>query len=125
MFKTLKYLLLANLYNRAKRSFIALFISVVSLILVTFIMGDIISVASGIALYSLIALKWLMVLAILGFIAFNILKIINIATTPFAKTTTVQAVVTAELDMKREKILNKEKLFTKSDSILDKYTKAQ
>lgn len=125
MFKTLKYLLLANLYSKAKSSFIALFISVVSLILVTFVMGDIIGVASGMALYSLIALKWFMVLAILSFIAFNILKIINVATTPFAKATTVREVVIPEVDKKREKILNKEKLFTKSDSILEKYTKGQ
>ncbi|EDZ63133.1 hypothetical protein SMGD1_2054 [Sulfurimonas gotlandica GD1] len=125
MFKALKYLLLANLYSRAKRSFIALFISVVSLILITFIMGDIISVSSGVSLYSLIIAKWFIVLAVLGFIVFNILKIINIATSPFTKETTVHTVVTSEVDMKREKILNKEKLFTKSDSILKKYIKAQ
>lgn len=124
MFKTLKYLLLANLYTKAKRSFIALFISIVSLMLVTFIMGDIISVTSGISLYMLIALKWFMVLAILGFIAFSILKIINIATSPFSKDTVVHTEAILEADMKREKILNKEKLFTKSDSILEKYIKA-
>lgn len=124
MFKTLKYLLLANLYTKAKRSFIALFISIVSLILVTFIMGDIISVTSGISLYMLIALKWFMVLAILGFIAFSILKIINIATSPFSKDTVVRTKAILAADMKREKILNKEKLFTKSDSILEKYIKA-
>lgn len=124
MFKTLKYLLLANLYTKAKRSFIALFISIVSLILVTFIMGDIISVTSGISLYMFIALKWFMVLAILGFIAFSILKIINIATSPFSKDTVVHTEAILEADIKREKILNKEKLFTKSDSILEKYIKA-
>lgn len=125
MFKALKYLLLANLYTKAKRSFIGLFISAVLLILVTFIIGDIISVASGIALYSLIALKWLIVLVLLGLITFNVLKIIHIAITPFAKVTTVQIVDTPEADMKRKKILSKEKLLTKSDSILEKYKKAQ
>ena len=76
MFKAIKYLLLANLYSRAKRSFLALIIAIVSLILITFIMGDFISVASGMPLYSLIIAKWLIVLALMGFIAFSILKII-------------------------------------------------
>jgi len=125
MFKAIKYLLLANLYSRAKRSFLALIIAIVSLILITFIMGDFISVASGMPLYSLIIAKWLIVLALMGFIAFSILKIINIATAPFTKETKAKAVNTSKVDTKKERILNKEKLFTRSDSILEKYIKVQ
>jgi hypothetical protein len=125
MFKVLKYLLLANLYSRAKKSFISLLICIVSLVLVTFIMSDIISVASGMTLHLLIIIKWLLVIGLMGFISYHILKIINIATTPFSKDTKAQAANTSKVDSKKERILNKEKLFTKSDSILEKYIKVQ
>ena len=124
MFKALKYLLLANLYSRAKRSFISLLVCIVSLVLVTFIMSDIIGVASGMTLHLLIIIKWLLVIGLMGFILFNMLKIINIATTPFSKYTQAKAVNTSKVDSRKERILNKEKLFTKSDSILEKYIKA-
>lgn len=124
MFKALKYLLLANLYSRAKRSFISLLVCIVSLVLVTFIMSDIIGVASGMTLYSLIIIKWLLVIGLMGFLSFHILKIINIATTPFSKDTKAQVADTLKVDSKKNRILNKEKLFTKSDLILQKYMKA-
>lgn len=117
MFQALKYLLLANLYSRAKKNIIALFVALLFLIVVTFIMGDIIDVSNGVTLYSLIALKWFFILATVSFIVFNLLKIINLATTPFEKE--------KKTDKKREKILEKENLLTKSDIILEKYTKAQ
>lgn len=119
MFKALKYLLLANLYKRTKKNFLIFFGSIVSLILISLIMNDAVSVASGMTLYILIIMKWTVILFLIQLIGLNLLRIINVATTPFA----AESKKTSSVDIKKEWILNKEQLFTKSDSILQKYMK--
>ena len=119
MFKTLKYLLLANLYKRAKKNFLILFGSIIFLILISLIMSDAISVASGFTLYILIIVKWVIVLFLIGSIGLSLIKIVNAATSSFVSEDKKRTVV----DVKKDRILNKERLFTKSDSILQKHMK--
>lgn len=123
MFKVLKYLLIANLYTRAKNSFLILFGAVISLILISLIINDAVSVASGISIYALLAIKWVSIISLLVVIGYSILKIINIATSPFTTEIKSSTINTVAADSKKDRILNKEKLFTKSDSILQKYMK--
>ena len=60
-----------------------------------------------------------------GFNWITILKIINIATIPFTSEKVVSSTDETVVDSKKDRILNKEKLFTKSDLILQKYMKDQ
>lgn len=96
-----------------------LFVYFVSLILFLFIISDILSMASGLFIYIVLIVKWIVIPILLGLISFSILKIFNIASNPFDSTEEEPAVK----DTKKEKILSKEKLQTKSDLILQKYMK--
>ena len=107
MFKALKYLLFANLYKRAKKSFIYLASSIVAFIVMSFIMSDAISVASGVTVYFLLVAKWIILLILLGLIGLSILKIFNIATTPFGdKEKKDRPIKSTASDAKKEKILS-------------------
>ena len=123
MFKILKYFFLANLYNKAKKSFFIIFGSIISLVLISLIINDAIPVASGMSVYILLLIKWISILSLLGLIGFNILRIINVATSPFS--TDEKGIITSEniVDAKKERILNKEILLSKSDLIMQKYMK--
>lgn len=115
MFKAFKYLLLASLYKKAKKSFVMLFIYAVALMLISFIINDMMSIATGTVLYMLLLVKWVAILSLLSLIGFSVLNIFNIATHPFEST---ENEVT-----KKDRILAKEKLFTQSDLIMQKYMK--
>jgi hypothetical protein len=126
MFKALKYFLLATLYKKAKKSFMMLFIYVTSLILISFILNDLINISSGISIYILLLVKWLSILLLLGLVVFSILKILNIATNPFEKheKEVVDTDKTkAPVNNKKNRILEKDQLFTTSDLIMQKYMK--
>ncbi len=124
MFKALKYLLFAGLYQKAKKSFFVLFGSIIALILLNLIISDVVDVSDGITVYVLLIVKWIANLSILGLIGFSILKIINAATDPFTSNKPKVKPIN-ELDSKKDRILAKETLLTKSDVILEKYMKGQ
>ena len=94
-----------------------LFIYVVSIFLVSFILNDMMAVASSTVGYLFILVKWVLVLILLGLSFFTLVKIINVASSPFESTRS------KTVDEKKERILSKEKLQTKSDLIMQKYTK--
>ena len=126
MFKALKYFLLATLYKKAKKSFMMLFIYVTSLILISFILNDLISISSGITIYILLLIKWLSILLLLGLVGFSILKILNVATNPFEKHEKEDMDTDKTKDPvhnKKNRILEKDQLFTTSDLIMQKYMK--
>jgi L-lactate permease len=125
MFKTLKYLFLASLYKKAKKSLLMLCAYVVSLILFSFMINDVINVATGGIVYILLPIKWIVILSLLGLIAFSVLKIFNIASNPFESKDKKRDENTKQTPSgtKKERILAKEKLFTQSDLILQKYIK--
>ena len=125
MFKTLKYLFLASLYKKAKKSLLMLCVYVVSLILFSFMINDVISIATDEIIYILLPIKWIVILSLLSLIAFSMLKIFNIASNPFESKDKKRYENTKQTPSatKRERILTKEKLFTQSDLILQKYIK--
>ena len=115
MFKVLKYFLWANLYQKGKKSFFILFASLVSLLLVSFIFHDLLSTANISNFYMLIVFKWLLNLIFLSLIGWSVLQLIDIATTsPFSP---------KETNKQKERVLNKEKLMTQQELILQKYAK--
>ena len=118
MLKVFKYLFLANLYRKAKKSFVMLAVYIISLVLLSFIFNDLIGVATGMVIYVLIFVKWIFILALLTLIAFTLLKIFSHASSPFENKDDEKIV-----DSKKTRILSKEILSTKSDLILQKYMK--
>jgi len=123
MFKAFKYLLLAKLYKRAKKSFVILFASLVSLFIVSLIINDLLSIATGMSVYILLTVKWVIILGLLALIFYSFIKILNIALTPFEDVTIPVFKKEEKHDDKKEYILSKEKLHTKSDLIMQKYMK--
>ena len=109
-----------GLYKKAKRYFYTLLALVITLVLINLILSDAIDVSTNVTVYLLLIVKWIANLSILGVLAFNILKIINIATNPFSKNKTG---ITKPLVKKKNRILNKEIILTQSDLIMKKYMK--
>ena len=96
-----------------------LFAYIVSLILFSLVVSDILSLSSGVMIYAVLMVKWIVTLTLIGLIGFTALKIFNIASSPFESKEKEETFT----DTKKEKILSKEKLYTKSDLILQKYMK--
>lgn len=95
-----------------------LFIYIVGLILISLIINDLMSVSSGGVVYALLITKWVSIFSLLSLISFSLLKIFNIATNPFEKKKKK-----LDKNTKRDRILSKEKLYTQSDLIMQKYMK--
>ena len=125
MFKVFKYLFLVNLYKRAKKRILFLFGLVITLLFFSLIINDLLNVSSGMSIQVLLLTKWVIILTIVTFIARTILQIINIATSPFEKDDVKSLKSTVEVDTKKEYILSKKRLYTKSDVIIQKYMKDQ
>ena len=103
-------------------------IYIVSLILFSFIISDLMHIATGLMLYALLVFKWITIFILLSLIGFSILKIFNIAANPFEKKrdkTANSCKTKSTMDNKKDRIITKERLFTQSDLILQKYIKDQ
>ena len=118
MFRVFKYIFIATLYKKSKKSFITLLASIVTLPLVSFMLNDFIEVSQGVNVYMLLVFKWLVIVILLSLIVYNTLRIINIATNPFE---TEKESSTKE--QKNNRILEKDELLSKSEIIMKKYMK--
>ena len=121
MFKVFRYLFLVTLYKKAKKSFIILFLSIVTLPLISFMINDFINISKSSDLYMLIVLKWAIIISLIFLILYNIIKIINITINPFKDEQT--SLKEKKQEFEKTYILEKKKLFTKSDNIINKYIK--
>jgi len=125
MFKVVKYIFLADFFKRAKRKIILLVGLFLFFILFSFMINDLISISTGISIKILFLVKWVSILSIIIFMMHTLLQIINIATTPFKKDDLKVQPLVRKRDSKKEYILNKDRLYTRSDFILQKYMKEQ
>ena len=114
MFRLAKYYILLNLYRRAKKNIVSMVVSLLTMGFVSFIFSDIIEVARNSSQFGLIAIKWLTLLSLFAVIIFNLLKIMKIASVPFEDKDRVP-------DERKEKLLAKEHLKSRSDLIFEKY----
>ena len=122
MLKVFKYLFMANLYQKAKRSVLGAGIMILLLIVTTFLMNDLLAVASGREKYIFILLKWALILFFMSMLGYYLLKVFNVASMSVGlKSKDVKPVVA---DVKKERILGKDQLVRRSDRIMDKYVKA-
>ena len=125
MFKILKYFFVISLYKKAKKQFVILAISLITILLSSLIISDVMTVVSGLNLYFLIVLKWMIILSMILFIALTLLKIMELATPiPIIKKHKKEITVDNEaVNRKKETTLKKDRLFTESEMILQKYAK--
>ena len=113
MFRALKYILLANLFKKAKNRFIYILVSLVVLVMFVFIINDITSIVNEENTILLFGIKWVSIVTLLISILYNSYKIIQVVSSPFQDE--------KKSSTKKEHILKKDKLLTKSELIIQKY----
>ena len=125
MFKILKYFFVISLYKKAKKQFVILAISLITILLSSLIISDVMTVVSGLNLYVLIVLKWCINLSMILLLALTLLKIIKLAMpAPIIIKPKKEVTVAKEaVNSKKETTLKKDRLFTESEMILQKYAK--
>ena len=121
MLKMFKYLFLANLFKKAKKNIVIAASMLLLLMISTFLMNDLLAVASGSDKYLFLLIKWVLILLFIAITVYNLLKVFNTATESVGIKPKSEAVVVT--DAKKERILAKEHLQTKSDRIMKKYMK--
>ena len=119
MFKFAKYYVLVNLYKRTNKNIVRVLLSVLLMVLVSYLFADIILVAGEENSYVFLSLKWMILLISIFVIVLNTHKVIKIVSSPFFK-----EITEAEIDVKKERILAKKHLMTKSERIIEKYRSA-
>jgi uncharacterized metal-binding protein len=118
MFKLAKYYLLANIYKRAKVSVFVLLASVVGMVVVSLVFADLIAINTGSDKALMVSTKWILLFTLLGLIVLHLRKIVRSVSLPFGEDTSVV------VDEKKERVMEKTKLRSRSDVIMDKYRKA-
>ena len=120
MFKLAKYYVLVNIYKRAKFSVVWLFASFVAMIMTSFVFTDLMAMANGSVRTVLVGTKWFILFSLLGLMGYHLRKIFKSASSPFGTEGTKEII----LDEKRERVMAKEKLRSRSELIMDKYREA-
>lgn len=119
MLKLFKYIFIVNLYKKAKKNLIMAGVMLILMFISTFLMNDLIEVARGSEKYLFLLTKWVLILVFLAVIAINLLKVFNIAIASIGVKPTYKLSL-ASTD-KKQRLLGKEHLETKSESIIKKY----
>ena len=114
MFKLAKYYLFINWYGQSKQYLARVLLSVSGIILSIFIFNDIIAMSDEKTIP--VIFKWLVVIALLGIIAYNTNKAIKSISLPLQGTQKQEVP-----DALKEKILTQKTLRSRSERILDKY----
>ena len=114
MFKIAKYYFLLNWYQKTKRNMIAIIVFAVLFVVSTYMFADLIAMADE--KLGLVIAKWIAIVGLLAVIAFNVGQIFKSVPTPFKKEEKDQVV-----DSRKEKIVSKEHLVSRSDLIINKY----
>jgi len=114
MFKMAKYYVLINLYRKARKNIMVIAASLIIMVLLSYLFADLVlmEVYTG----QFIIVKWVVNLLLLLIIVWNIRKMTSIVILPFRKEHKKTIV-----DFKKENILKKDHLFSRSDLILNKY----
>jgi len=114
MVRAIKYYLMTRVYQKAKGNLIIVLLSLVALILATMLFGDLIAVAGNGSRYVLVAAKWIVILSLLAVITHNMSKIVRVL--PFAGEKPARS-----SDHRKMKLIEKERLVSRSERILEKY----
>ncbi len=118
MFKLAKYYVIANMYKKAKFSIWVVLGSLVTMVIVSLVFSDLVGMTDGTGKGLMLGLKWLIFFSLLTVMAFYLRKIFKSISLPF----TNECVI---VDEKKERVMQKAVLKSRSDIILDKYRKAE
>jgi len=117
MLKIFQYLFIVNIYKRSKRYMHLLLIALLFMVFTSFIMEDLISISSGTKLSFLVTIKWSILFLLLSLVLYSFYKIVKISTSSFKGEKREERADKS----KKESLLAKEILSTKSDFIIEKY----
>ena len=118
MFKLAKYYVIVNMYKKTKFSVWIVLGSLVTIVIVSLVFSDLVGMTDGTGKGLMIGLKWLIFLSLLTVMAFYLRKIFKSVSLPFSNESLV-------VDEKKERVMQKAVLKSRSDIILDKYRKAE
>jgi len=114
MFKLAKYYFIFTLLGQSKRNILAFVVSLALFIIAVNIFSDLIAISHS--RETLIMAKWIVLLLLLAVMAYHLMQIYKRARLPFTKED-----ASAEVDVRRERIVSKEHLVSKQERILNKY----
>jgi len=114
MFKIAKYYFLLNWFQKIKKNIIAILVFFVLLVVLTYMFGDLIAMSDD--KLGLVIAKWIAIIVLLAVIAFNVGQIFKSVPMPFKREEKGQIV-----DSKKEEIVTKKHLISRSDLIINKY----
>lgn len=118
MFKLAKYYILMQWYQKSRKNLITIMVSVMSLVITSFIFSDLIAMTDK--KVSLVVFKWIVLSALFGLLIYNIMQVFKAVRIPFQKEHNHRKV-----DVRKEKMLEKAHLVSRSDLILKKYRNGQ
>lgn len=118
MFKFAKYYVIANIYKKTKLSVWAMFGSLVIMVITSLVFSDLVAMTDGAGKGLMIGVKWLILFTLLTVTAFHLRTIFKSISLPFTNETVV-------VDEKKERVMEKAVLKSRSDIIMDKYRKAK
>ncbi len=122
MFKLAKYYVLVNIYKRARFSVLLVLVSLILMLITSLVFADLMAMANGSGKTVLIALKWFILFTLLGLMAYHLRKILRSASRPFGTTESKAEIVN---NKKRERLMSKENLHSRSDLVLEKYRRTR
>ena len=122
MFKLAKYYLLVHLYKRAKFSVVLVLVSLMLMLITSLVFVDLMAMAKGSAYVLLVVVKWFILFGLLGFVLYHIAKILRSASNTWC---IAQSKVETLTSKKKAQPMNKEKLRSRSDLVLEKYRKTK
>jgi len=118
MFRAVKYYLMTRVYQKAKSNLIVVLLSLIALIIVTMLFSDPIAVTGEDSRYVLVAAKWIVILLLLAVIAYHLSRIIRVL--PFSGEEPARS-----SDHRKMKLIEKERLVSRSERIYAKYRKVK
>lgn len=121
MLKVIKYLFLAKIFKKANKNILAVIVSMFLIVFTSMLMNDLVDVSSGIYSYLFILFKWMFNVCFLAILVHNLIKLLAVLNESISLRTTKDKDPVSEA--KRERVLNKECLATKSERIVQKYMK--
>lgn len=118
MLRFFKYMYVLSVLKRSKLNIVVLVSLLLVLMLGIMIFNDLISVYESKSIYLYLLAKWVFIVFMLALIIATFAKIIHIAINPLKSKDNAKE---SDVDKKKQKLVEKEKLLTKSDLIMKRY----
>ena len=119
MFKLAKYYVLVTIYKRAKFSVLMALASVVAMVVISLVFADLVEMNTGSGKALMVSAKWILLFTLLGLTVLHLSKIVKSVSFYFGEDDS------EVVDEKKGRVMEKIKLRSRSDVIMDKYRKAE